>query len=356
MLLFDVMLNRRRFLQALPIGGAFAGACRAPTGNASRIDRLASNIEQVVDRFGRADMGAVTILYKGASVFERDYARGDARAAYDVRSAGKSFTSILVGCALHEGAVASLDATLPQMMPEFAHRAAQDARVGRITLRHLLAMRSGFDADENRPESIGYEDTWNAEQDWLRYFVNVPMRSEPGSEFAYASMNTALLGMIVARAMRRSLANVFEERLAGPLGFAGHHWARAPHGDVVPQGNLFLRVTDFHKLGHLVLNQGRWSERQLVPREWIALATSQITDLQTPPYSGYGLHWWRGEALKNGVRLSFPFASGNGGQKCFVIAELDLVCTTTSTAFGQRRGHERAHAILDVALDEFAAA
>ena len=319
-----------------------------------QLGTLSEDLDRIVEQHGTHDMGGLAFAIAGERVFER-YWNGSEQTAWDLRSAGKSVSACLVGIARDLGAPLELDRTLPELLPEFEHRAREDSRIARMTLHDLLAMKSGFDADADVSNRPGNEEIWDEMPDWLDYFLTVPMATEPGARFAYTSLNTALVGLAVARAAGTSMNSLFEERLAVPLGFGQHRWRQGPHDDAVAQGNLFLRVRDVLAFGEMVRQAGISGGQRVVPESWLARTTAMVTPLENPPYVGYGLQWWRGQITANNRIVGFPFASGNGGQKCFVVPDLQLTVAATSTAFGQGRGHARAHALFE-AVAAYAAA
>jgi CubicO group peptidase (beta-lactamase class C family) len=193
----------------------------------------------------------------------------------------------------------------------------------------------------------------NATNDWLAYARAVPMALPPGKRWAYASLNTMLLGRVVAAATGVPLEDYAREKLFRPLGFGPLRWEKDPQGQVVAQGNLWLRPRDLLKFGLLNLGKGRWGDRQLVPAAWIAEATRPHLVLPLDPaaghgdfYTGYGFQWWTSDERAGARKVAAYLASGNGGQKVFVAPALDLVVVITSGADGTGRGQRRSHALI----------
>jgi CubicO group peptidase (beta-lactamase class C family) len=303
------------------------------------------------------DLRSVLVARKGRLVVEAYFDGADRDTPHDVRSVGKSVTSTLAGIALHEGRIASLDLPLARLVPEMASSPAGKAGV---TLRRLLEMRSGLAVDDfdPRPGAFG-EEAMDAAPDRLRFAVSVPMAAPPGERFAYASLNTMLLGRAIAAATGRDLADYAREKLFAPLGFGRWQWRRDAQGQVIAQGNLLVRPRDLLKLGLLFQQGGRWHGRQVVPAAWIAEATGSRSTLPEDPttglgtlYRGYGYQWWTGSERAGAGAATVPlyFASGNGGQRLFVVPDRELVVVVTSAAYNRIRGHHRAHAILRACL------
>ena len=292
------------------------------------------------------DLNSILVARKGTLVLEA-YFNGEGRQTrHDIRSAGKSFTSTLVGLALYQGALNDLDQPVVGYFPEYKDATAADPRKRQVTIRHLLEMRSGFHADDDDPDSPGYENKMLRSHDWIRYALNVPMSEAPGKVWRYAGMNTMLLGDIVQRATGIHLPEYLETRLLHPLGIYDYDWKKSPKGRASGQGFLSLRARDMLKFGILFLQKGKWKDRQLVPSEWVHDATRKHTQLGYRLYSGYGYQWWTARENNGSHPIDFYFASGNGGQKIYVIPDADLVVVITSSAYNQKRGHVRSRRIL----------
>lgn len=299
------------------------------------------------------DLRSVLVGRNDRLAFEAYFNGADSDTPHDVRSAAKSITGTLVGLALYEGAIPSLETPVFEFLRDYGLDVDTAAGKTDVTIRHLLEMTSGFDANEDDPQTPGSEERMEATDDWLRFALAVPMAAPPGRRWAYASINTVLLGEIVSAATARDLEDYAKEKLFAPLEFGPFYWRRGPRGRLAAQGNLAVRPRDLLKIGLLFLARGRWRSRQLVPEDWIRDATRARVDLLPDAatgygdlYRGYGFHWWTGAEQVGSETVPFYFASGNGGQRLFVVPDLDLAVVITSSAYGLGRAHRRSHAIL----------
>jgi CubicO group peptidase (beta-lactamase class C family) len=286
-------------------------------------------------------------------VFEAYFNGSDRETPHDIRSAAKSITGTLVGLALHGGRIRSLDAPVLEFLNEYEPGTSASTGKSNVTIRHLLEMTSGFDADEDDPQTAGSEDRMEATQDWVRFALNVPMAAPAGKRWAYASINTVLLGQVVSSATGRDLEDYANEKLFAPLEFRRYHWRRGPQGHVVAQGNFAVRPRDLLKFGLLFLGRGRWRDQQLVPRRWVDEATIPRIRFSHDRgagygelYKGYAYHWWTGEEQIGALTVPLYFASGNGGQRLFVVPDVDVAVVVTSSAYGLGSAHRRSHALL----------
>jgi CubicO group peptidase (beta-lactamase class C family) len=233
-----------------------------------------------------------------------------AASLHDLRSAGKSVTALLVGIALEEEAVASLDQPALSFFPDRV-AANSDPWKDAITIRHLLTMTSGLaltDADS------GY---LFSEPDALQWVLDAPVAAEPGASFVYSSSNTYLLAAILEKATGTSLADYARAKLFGPLGIETFRWQTNRQGITFGFGGLWLASRDFTRLGQLVLDRGRPGE--IVPDAWI----ESITRVQVAE-PRYSFGWWI-EPERGAVMMS-----GYGGQIVYILLERDLVLTITA--------------------------
>jgi CubicO group peptidase (beta-lactamase class C family) len=289
------------------------------------------------------DLHSVIVIKDGEIVAERYYNGGDRGTLVDVRSAGKSVTSLLFGVAHDQGAIESLDDPVSKYWPE-----AQGSAIGSVRLDDLLTMRSGLDADGDNPESFGYEDNLDAADDPLAFALSVPRIDEPGARYRYNSLTAYLAGLVIERATGQGLESFARANLFEPLQFERWDWREDQAGRTKGQGNLFLTARDFAHIGEMVLNGGAFNGRQVVSKAWIDESLKTRVDIsESDPFaSGYGYFWYQQTYSVNGRSIEAAFASGNGGNKIYVVPDFDMVVSVMSRAYGQGRGQRRSEKIL----------
>lgn len=264
-----------------------------------------------------ADVQSVVVAIKGriAHEYYRDGAPDQLR---DVQSVAKSALSSLVGIAIAQGRIASVDQPVLALVPEWAPLNT-DPRAAAITVRHLLTMTAGFAVDD--PTGTGAPG--RPAEAWAR-----PLRNTPGEKFAYDNAIIPMIIAVVERATGMPLADYARAELVAPLGLREPTYQRGLH----------LRTVDMAKLGQLYLQNGAWEGRQLVPQAY-AMAATQPQNKGGPPVSmPYGYMWWI--VPSDAPRQTF-MASGYAGQLIWVHRPLELVVAITSTVSpeSQRRGH-----------------
>jgi len=274
----------------------------------------------------------IDVHYGLGTPFARD-AAFDADALHDVRSISKSVVGLLVGLAVRDGKLGPLSKPVLDAFPELADLRTQGRDA--ITVEHLLTMSSGLDWNEWDASPLTSDETrlfWK--RDPVRWFFDRPLAHPPGTVFNYAGGGTATLAELLVRATGRPLVELARTQIFEPLGITRWVWATDLRGRPLAFAGLRLRPRDMAKLGRLVLDQGRWRGREVVPAAWIADSTRTHIATGVPFLAGYGYQWWTGTIERRGREIAWSAGVGNGGQRIFVVPELDLVVVTTAGEYG----------------------
>ena len=323
--------------------GAGAIACFGDVDSASAAGNDLQAILARWDDDDHRDLEGVVVRLHGQIVVERCYDGGSPDTLHDVRSVGKSVTSLLVGIAIGHGHIRSVSDTVDQYMPEMKGTA-----VGGVSLADILTMRSGLAADDDVPTSPGNEDRLMSAPDPIAFLKSVPQANRSGSTYIYSSLNAYVVGLIIARAVGETEAGFARKTLFEPLGINHVGWATDAIGNTRGQGNLSLTTRDLSLIGQMVLDQGRWKTRMVVNKDWIAESIGSHVDLdEIDRYAdSYGYFWFTKTIMMGHEPILVHFASGNGGNKIYVVPGRHMVVAITSGAYDHRYGHERSWAIL----------
>jgi CubicO group peptidase (beta-lactamase class C family) len=259
---------------------------------------------------------AFIILHDDTLLYEGYFNGGGLEATVTSMSMAKSFASTLVGIAIAEGFIGSLDDAVSNYIPELLNR---DWRFEAITLRHLLTMSSGISYQDTTPLINDGTITYYA-PDLRAAALNSTIAEAPGGRFLYNNYNALLIGMVLERATGQTVSAYLESRLWQPMGAeAAGSWSldSEPSGFEKMESGINGRAIDLAKLGWLFLHNGRNGERQVVPATWVDEATR--VDGDGDPNPGYQYFWWVDEG-----RNAY-FAEGNFCQDIYVVPATELV-------------------------------
>jgi CubicO group peptidase (beta-lactamase class C family) len=174
------------------------------------------------------------------------------------------------------------------------------------------------------------------------------MKGVPGSKYNYCSINAFLTGAIVENASHMPLDEFARVNLFEPLGIQDYRWRHVPINRITGQGNLSITTRDMAAIGELMLNDGVMNGQRLVSHDWIAESlASQVAISASDPYEDfYGYMWYTKAEPIDGHNIEVHFASGNGGNKIYVVPSLQMVVAITSSAYNTNYGQRRSQDIL----------
>jgi len=265
---------------------------------------------------------------------------------HNLYSATKSIVALVYGIALAEGKVPPPSAPLYAQFPEYQDLVAADERRRQQTIAHALSMSLGAQWNEI---GLAYDSPANDEigmelaKDRYRFVLERPVIGPPGKRWHYSGGATALLGRLIAKGTGRSLPDYARAALFDPIGLGRTEWVTSKEtwvfrqsgtsdGEPIAASGLRMTPRDLARIGQLVLDHGMAGGRQVVASEWLAECFAprvSVNELQR-----YGYQWYLGdmEFLAGGaVRLEhWVGCAGNGGQRLYVLPDLDLVIVVTA--------------------------
>ena len=261
---------------------------------------------------------AFLVIKDDTLLYEQYFNGYDHDATVTSFSTGKSFVSALVGIAIAEGHIGSVEDPVTKYVPELLQR---DPRYRHITLRHLLTMASGIHYEESGTPWGDDARTYYS-PDLRALALSSPIIGKPGQGFNYNNYHPLLLGLVLERTTGRPVAKYLEEKLWKPLGMeAPGSWSldSEQSGFEKMESGINGRAIDFAKFGRLFLNRGNWNGTQLVPAAWVDASTR--LDTRTDPAPFYQYFWW----INTDARGHHYLASGKHGQKIYIVPEQRLI-------------------------------
>ena len=268
------------------------------------------------------------LVFKNGYLIAEDYFHtGSPDQQVNIHSVTKSITSVLVGIALDQGCLTSLDQKMMDFFPELAGKVT-DPRKNEITIRQMLQMRAGYPWEESTAELFELLYTGFRPATLLQ----VPLVRDPGSDFEYSNLTSHLLGIVVARACDTDLRSFAREQLFAPLGIDPGFWQQDWEGYYLGYSDLDLTAHDMARFGLMVLNDGMYEGAQIVPAGWVHDSLRAYSEDAWPIKVGrnwrdnaYGYQWWSVRAGDH----RYDLAWGHGGQQIVLLNELDMVVVVT---------------------------
>jgi CubicO group peptidase (beta-lactamase class C family) len=304
---------------------------------AARIESIANTyndgggFESYLDSSGTT---AFLVVHDDKLLYERYFDGYDETSVQTSFSMAKSFASALVGIAIDEGHIESVDEPITDYIPELLER---DRRFGSITIRHLLTMSSGIKYEEGGTLPWGEEadDTKTYYATDLRELAleNSRVEGDPRDSFEYNNYNPLLVGIILERATGTSVSRFMEEELWKPAGMeADGSWSldSKKSGFEKMESGVNARARDFARFGMLFAKEGSWEGEQLISRAWIKESTRP--DTSTDPSADYQYFWW----VDTPDGENHFSARGNYGQYIYVAPEKDLVIVRLGKEEGEK--------------------
>jgi CubicO group peptidase (beta-lactamase class C family) len=244
---------------------------------------------------------AFLMIRNDSIISEKYFSDYDASSIVASFSMAKSVNSILIGIAIDEGLIKSVDEPITNYLPDLKKNGFE-----KVTIKHLLQMTSGIDFNESYSNPFGEAAGFYYGRNLKKEVSKLKMATEPGTKFAYSSGDSQILGMVLESALKgKSISDYLEEKIWKPLGmeFDASWSLDKKEGIEKTFCCLNARARDFAKIGRLYLNKGKWEGKQIVSEKWVALSTKpEIKDGST---NFYQYQWWfpseNGDFMAEGI-------------------------------------------------------
>jgi CubicO group peptidase (beta-lactamase class C family) len=259
---------------------------------------------------------AFLIIRNDTLYYEKYFGKYSRESVFPSFSVAKSFVSALVGIAIGEGKVKSVDQPVTDYIPEL-----KDPLFQQVTIRDLLEMRSGIRYEEGYSNPFGLMAKFYYGLNLKKYTLSLKMEGQPGIKYNYQSANTELLGIILERATGMSLSDYLAIKIWQPMGAEyPASWSIDSKSDRQIKAFCCInaRTIDFAKFGQLFLDKGIIGSDTLIPSSWVSESLSIQTDSRDSEGFPYSYHW---RVTEEG---DF-FAKGILGQYIYVCPEKKVV-------------------------------
>lgn len=279
-------------------------------------------LEMLETTAGRGmDIHSLLIIRNGHLVLESDFYPYRNDVPHMVHSITKNFTATLIGIAIEDGYIEGVDQKMVELLPglDLDHL---DERINDITVEDLLTMQTGLHWG---PGNASSNEMYYENDNQLLYALEREMVNDPGDVFEYNSGSTHILSVILTKATGMSTLEYADEKIFSPLNITDVQWAVDQQDYHVGGDMMFMKPEDLAKFGYLHLQQGTWKDEQIIPKDWVDVATKDHDEEET-----YGYSWWVAD-------YGGYFGSGVAGQHLAIFPEEDLIVVITS-GIGNRAG------------------
>jgi CubicO group peptidase (beta-lactamase class C family) len=284
-----------------------------------KVKKKVFTFDELLEKTGTV---AFLVIRNDSLLYER-YLNGYGRATpVPSFSVAKSFTSVLVGIAIDEGAIGSVYDPVTKYIPEL-----KPAGFDKVTIEHLLNMHSGIRSGESYSNPFGGVAKLYYGRNLKKYIKRLKLEDEPGGAFKYQSVNTQVLGLIVERATGKLLPDYMQEKVWQHIGAeydAGWSIDSRKHEAAKAFCCFNACAIDYAKMGRLYLKNGNWNGKQIVSEKWVKESLSVAVDKNGGMYS---YQWWH-------TRPSDFFAQGHLGQYVYVLPAKNIIIVRLGKKYG----------------------
>ena len=279
-------------------------------GEAEKLDLKMNNGDSFEDYLKKNKTVAFLVIHNDSIKYENYFNNYNKESIVASFSMAKSFTSFLIGCAVEDKYISSVNDPVTQYIPELKKNGFDS-----VTIENLLQMTSGLDFNESYFNPFGHAATFYYGKKLNKSSLKLKLKNEPNKTTEYVSGNTQLLGMILDRVLKeKTISQYLEEKLWKQIGMEYNAtWSIDKHKNGIEKTFCCInaRAIDFAKFGRLYLNKGNWEGNQIISRDWVDQSTKIDTSRGSVNY--YQYQWWipntEGDFMAEGILGQFIFVS-----------------------------------------------
>lgn len=305
-------------------------------------DTVFKEMERAIENNKYGKVHSIIIIKDHKNIYEEYFNGWERDSLHQLQSATKSIVSTLLGIAIQENYVNSVQELISEYYKnEF--KSVNEKNKKKISIEDLLTQRHGFNWKESPWDSPdnNWRNVLESEGNWYKMILQTPMDTIPGSKFNYSNAAPVLITGLIQKASNKPINEFAKDFLFEPLSISKvKYW----DGNGGPQNNglalLYLRSRDIAKIGQLYLQNGQWNNVQVLPKDYINQATSSrvINAESNEIYKSYnyGYFWWVDPEIRAGYKknssdnIEIYLARGAGGQNLIVWPSEKIVMVITA--------------------------
>lgn len=305
------------------------------------------SLNTAIGNYTLKEITSIVAVYDGKLLIEEYFNDADRNTLHDTRSAGKSFTSTLMGMAIADGFIKNENQTLNTFydLKKFTN---YEPKKDSVKIRDLLTMSSAFEGSDINGDSPGNEDNMYPADNWVKFALDLPIDKAKtnGRQWDYFTAGVVVLGDVLDKSVPEGLEKYADQKLFQPLHITKYQWQYTPQKVVNTAGSLQMTSLDYAKYAQLYKNKGLWNGKQLLNPEWVSKTFTKQIQIPERDNEFYGFLFWNKTISFEGKNYETFYCAGNGGNQFIVFKDLPLVIIITSKAFNKPYGHAQADKIV----------
>ncbi len=304
-------------------------------------------LNTAIAKYELKDITSIVVIKDHKLLLEEYFNDANRSTLHDPRSAGKSFTSTMMGIAIKDRYINNEDQPLKEFydLKKFANYAESKEQV---TIKNLLMMSSAFEGSDADGDSPGNEENMYPTDNWVKFTLDLPMdaRKKNGVQWDYFTAGVVLMGDILHKTVPEGLEKYTDKKLFKPLNITKYQWQYTPQNVVNTAGSLQMRAIDYAKYAQLYKNNGQWHGKQIIPADWVAKTLTKQIQIPERENEYYSYLFWNKTFQVAGKNYEAFYCAGNGGNQFIIFKDLPIVIIITAKAYNKPYAHPQSDTIV----------
>lgn len=312
------------------------GTSTRTDANASKLGIDATSLDALGDKLDSSEfkqIDSILVLKNEEIIFERYQNGYGPKQVHDIASITKSVTSLLIGIAIDQGHIPSVDDKVVDYFQDTPYAKSWPADKRTITIRHLLTMQHGIAFDDYDDPNMKRFKAWLNSNDRIAHVLQQPMVMKPGQKSTYCTASTQLLRQVIEQSTGQRVEEFAQENLFDPLGIKSFEWERSRKHGIGMGFGADAYPRDVAVLGRMIQQSGKWNGNQIVSSNWLEESFRPRGKLLG---IDYGYLWYGEPYSANGKEIQSHLAMGHGGQFLVLFPELQSILVITANDYDQK--------------------